>query len=130
MHAVHMAFKCSIATGAVHREGDTWAWVHGALTSAATAALLVCFGTAGSADAAEVPADNKAVTADQTTDINDRQGWEDDTEQPLVEREPFRCDGPAGPRATAAAALRSATAPRLCPRHSTGASASRSRVLR
>ncbi|MFB7758355.1 hypothetical protein ACFC18_53785, partial [Streptomyces sp. NPDC056121] len=65
-----------------------------ALTSVATAALLLCFGTVGTAVAEEVPSDDTAVSADQTTDINDRQGWEDDSDQPINEREPRRCDGP------------------------------------
>jgi hypothetical protein len=65
-----------------------------AATGAATAALLLSIGTAGIANAAEVPADDTAVSADQTTDINDRQGWEDDTDQPVIEKSPYRCDGP------------------------------------
>jgi hypothetical protein len=65
-----------------------------ALTSAATAALLLCFGTVGPAVADEVPADDTAGSVDQTTDINDRQGWEDETDQPINEREPRRCEGP------------------------------------
>ncbi|MEV2193051.1 hypothetical protein AB0I02_18980 [Streptomyces phaeochromogenes] len=66
-----------------------------ASTGAATAAMLLCFGTAGTAAAEEVPADNTAASADQTTDINDRQGWEDDTDQPVHDRTPRRCDGPS-----------------------------------
>lgn len=65
-----------------------------ASTSAATAALLFCFATAGTAAAEEVPADDMAVSADQTTEINNRQGWEDETDQPIQERETRRCDGP------------------------------------
>ncbi|MFI9769344.1 hypothetical protein ACIHJG_21105 [Streptomyces sp. NPDC052415] len=65
-----------------------------ALTSAATAALLACIGTLGTAAADEVPADDTAVSDDQTTDINDRQGWEDETDQPIDERETRRCTGP------------------------------------
>ncbi|MDT9701856.1 hypothetical protein [Streptomyces sp. P17] len=65
-----------------------------ASTGAATAALLLCFGTAGTAAAEEVPADDLVVSADETTDINDRQGWEDETDQPIDERETRRCTGP------------------------------------
>ncbi|MFC7264401.1 hypothetical protein [Streptomyces lutosisoli] len=50
--------------------------------------------TAGTAGAAEVPSDDTATSADQTTDINDRQGWEDETEQPILEKTPYYCDGP------------------------------------
>ncbi|MGI5195656.1 hypothetical protein ACQEVY_18740 [Streptomyces sp. CA-288835] len=66
-----------------------------AATGAATTALLFCFGTAGTAAAEEAP-DVPAISADQTTEINDRQGWEDDTEQPVHEGvKPLRCDGPS-----------------------------------
>ncbi|MFD0001388.1 hypothetical protein ACFVJ4_03050 [Streptomyces sp. NPDC127178] len=65
-----------------------------ASTGAATAALLLCFGTVGTAAAEEVPADDTAFTADETSDINDRQGWEDETDQPITERETRRCTGP------------------------------------
>ncbi|WP_307628020.1 hypothetical protein [Streptomyces turgidiscabies] len=64
-----------------------------ALTSAATA-LLLCLATAGAAVAEEVPSDSTAISADQTTDINDRQGWEDADDQPLSERGPTSCDRP------------------------------------
>ncbi|MFI1212558.1 hypothetical protein ACH4UV_33740 [Streptomyces sp. NPDC020802] len=63
-------------------------------TGAATTALLLCFGTAGTA-AAEEALDDSVVSADQTTEINDRQGWEDDTDQPVAERDARRCDGPS-----------------------------------
>ncbi|MFI1704811.1 hypothetical protein [Streptomyces griseoruber] len=66
-----------------------------ASTSAAIAALFLCFGTVGTASAAEVPTDEAAVAADQTTDINDRPGWEDETEQPTSTKVPSRCDGPS-----------------------------------
>ncbi|MEV2227680.1 hypothetical protein AB0H69_03710 [Streptomyces phaeochromogenes] len=66
-----------------------------ASTSAATTALLLCFGTVGTAAAEEAPVDDTAISADQTTDINDRQGWEDETDQPVLERTPRRCDGPS-----------------------------------
>ncbi|MEU1593094.1 hypothetical protein ABZ468_09545 [Streptomyces sp. NPDC005708] len=66
-----------------------------AVTGVATAALLLCFGNVGTAVAAEVPADDTAVAADQTQEINDRLGWEDDTEQPVHQIDPYRCDGPS-----------------------------------
>ncbi|MET9910425.1 hypothetical protein ABZZ74_27100 [Streptomyces sp. NPDC006476] len=70
-----------------------------ARTSAATA-LLLCFMTAGTAAAEEVPAGgtasetaaSTAISADQTTDINDRQGWVDVDEQPTGEKAPTMCD--------------------------------------
>ncbi|WP_250399487.1 hypothetical protein [Streptomyces cellostaticus] len=64
-----------------------------ALTSAATAALLLCCAAAGTAAAEEAPVDDRAVSADQTTEINDRQRWEDETDQPLQESEPRVCSG-------------------------------------
>ncbi|MEV8031296.1 hypothetical protein [Streptomyces sp. NPDC086182] len=66
-----------------------------ASTSAATAALLLCLVTAGTAGAEEAPTDGNSVAADQTTEINNRQGWEDETDQPIVEVNPRRCDGPS-----------------------------------
>ncbi|MGW1759704.1 hypothetical protein [Streptomyces mirabilis] len=81
MHDLHIVSKCSIATGAVHRKGVTWASVHGALRPALP--LLLCFATAGDAAAEEAPTDGTAVPADQTTEINNRQGWEDETDQPI-----------------------------------------------
>lgn len=63
------------------------------MTSAATA-LLLCFVTAGTAVATEEPSDDTAISADQTRDINDRQGWEDEPEQPVLEKTPYYCDGP------------------------------------
>lgn len=65
-----------------------------ASTGAATAALLLCFGAVGTAAAEEAPAEDIAMSADETTEINDRQGWEDETDQPITERETRRCDGP------------------------------------
>ncbi|MGC0330937.1 hypothetical protein RKD23_003927 [Streptomyces sp. SAI-170] len=62
-----------------------------ALTSAATA-LLLGLTTAHTAAAEEVPSESTA--ADQTTDINDRQGWEDAEEQPLTDVVPLVCDSP------------------------------------
>ncbi|WP_228034101.1 hypothetical protein [Streptomyces spongiae] len=65
------------------------------LTSTATA-LLLCLSTAGTAAADDVPTDDDgAVSADETTDINDRQGWEDDTDQPLSELGPTACEHPS-----------------------------------
>ncbi|MFD7279195.1 hypothetical protein ACFV80_19670 [Streptomyces sp. NPDC059862] len=67
-----------------------------ASTGAATAALLLCFATAGTAAAEEVPADDTAASADETTDINERPGWEDDApEEPIPEPGLRRCDGPS-----------------------------------
>ncbi|MEV0982647.1 hypothetical protein [Streptomyces sp. NPDC049915] len=66
-----------------------------ASTSAAIAALLVCFATTASAVAEEAPADQPTTSTDQTTEINDRQGWEEETEQPVYERLPHHCDGPS-----------------------------------
>ncbi|MER5911959.1 hypothetical protein ABT124_15995 [Streptomyces sp. NPDC001982] len=63
-----------------------------AMTGAATA-LLLCFGMAGTAAAEEAPSDNTTVSDDQTADINDNQGWEDEFEQPVREVTPTRCDG-------------------------------------
>ncbi|MFF2425859.1 hypothetical protein [Streptomyces mirabilis] len=65
-----------------------------AVTGAATA-LLLCFVTAGAAAAEDGPSDGTAMSADQTTDINDRQGWEDSTDQPLNEKAPTVCDTPS-----------------------------------
>jgi hypothetical protein len=67
-----------------------------AVTGAATA-LLLCIMTAGTAAAEEGPSDSAAsdstaISADQTTDINDRQGWEDTDDQPLNEKHPTMCD--------------------------------------
>ncbi|MFF9409063.1 hypothetical protein ACF1B0_26595 [Streptomyces anandii] len=72
-----------------------------AVTGAATA-LLLCIVTAGTAAAEEVPSDSTAsdsaasvstaISADQTTDVNDRQGWEDADDQPLGEKKPTMCD--------------------------------------
>lgn len=67
-----------------------------AVTGAATA-LLLCIMTAGTAAAEEEPSDSgasdsTAISADQTTDINDRQGWEDTADQPLNEKHPTMCD--------------------------------------
>ncbi|MGV9344436.1 hypothetical protein ACWDSD_06410 [Streptomyces spiralis] len=74
-----------------------------AVTGAATA-LLLCLMTAGTAAAEEAPSDstasdsaasdNTAISADQTTDINDRQDWEDTADQPLDEKTPAMCDRP------------------------------------
>ncbi|MEV6840830.1 hypothetical protein AB0N17_41230 [Streptomyces sp. NPDC051133] len=73
-----------------------------AMTGAATA-LLLCLTTAGTAAAEEAPSDtasdsaasaSTAISADQTTDINDRQGWEDTDDQPLNEETPTMCDRP------------------------------------
>ncbi|MFF3414899.1 hypothetical protein ACFYW9_09395 [Streptomyces sp. NPDC002698] len=66
-----------------------------AVTGAATA-LLLFFATAGAATAEEGPSDDTTISADQTTDINDRQGWEDEPEQPVLEKTPYYCDGPGG----------------------------------
>ncbi|MFJ3224286.1 hypothetical protein ACIPJS_13070 [Streptomyces sp. NPDC086783] len=61
-----------------------------ASTGAATLVLLFCAGSAGIAAADETPGDG---TPDgQTTEINDRQGWEDDTDQPIRVFGPTRCD--------------------------------------
>ncbi|MFJ3284344.1 hypothetical protein ACIPMW_03530 [Streptomyces sp. NPDC086669] len=65
-----------------------------ASTGAATAVLLFCFGTVGTATAEEAPADDTSFTADEKSDINDRQGWEDETDQPITERETRACTGP------------------------------------
>jgi hypothetical protein len=66
-----------------------------AATGAATA-LLLCFVTVGTASADELPTgDNSAISADQTADINDRQVWEDATDQPLSEKAPSMCDQPS-----------------------------------
>ncbi|MFF3990207.1 hypothetical protein ACFY0B_37245 [Streptomyces sp. NPDC001797] len=74
-----------------------------AVTGVATA-LLLCFMTAGPAVAEDAPsdgatpdgaaADSTAISAEQTTDVNDRQGWEDVDDQPLGERTPTMCDRP------------------------------------
>ncbi|MGV9249776.1 hypothetical protein [Streptomyces sp. NPDC003710] len=74
-----------------------------AVTGAATA-LLLCLMTAGTAAAEEVPSDSTAsgntashstaISTDQTTDINDRQNWEDADDQPLSENAPRMCDRP------------------------------------
>jgi hypothetical protein len=69
-----------------------------AVTGAATA-LLLCIVGAGTAAAEEVPSDSAAsdstaISADQTTDINDRQGWEGTDAQPLNENTPAMCDRP------------------------------------
>ncbi|WP_158697810.1 hypothetical protein [Streptomyces prunicolor] len=72
-----------------------------ASTGAAIAAVLLCFGSMGTAVAEELPSDGAAVTddtaisADQTTDVNDRQGWEDDADQPLSVDAPSVCDQPS-----------------------------------
>ncbi|MCX4740815.1 hypothetical protein [Streptomyces antibioticus] len=63
-----------------------------ALTSAAIA-LLLCLTAAGTAAAEDVPSDGSAA-ADQTTDINDRQGWEDAEAQPITGVVPPVCDSP------------------------------------
>jgi hypothetical protein len=64
------------------------------LTSAATA-LLLGLSTAGTAAADDVPTgDDGAVSAAETTDINDRPGWEDDEDQPLSEWGPTACEHP------------------------------------
>jgi hypothetical protein len=65
-----------------------------ASTGAATAALLLCFAATGTAAAEEAPVDGTAVSADQTTEIDNRQGWEDESDQPITEVEPRQCDGP------------------------------------
>ncbi|MFI9647392.1 hypothetical protein ACIHAA_13995 [Streptomyces sp. NPDC052040] len=75
-----------------------------ALTSAATA-LLLCLVTAGTASAEEVPADNvtpngsvsdsAAISASQTTDMNDRAGWDDAEGRPLSDNVPAMCDTPS-----------------------------------
>ncbi|MFJ9350269.1 hypothetical protein [Streptomyces sp. NPDC101237] len=74
-----------------------------AVTGAATA-LLLCLVTGGTAVAEEAPSgsttsdsaasDNTAISADQTTDVNDRQGWEDTTDRPVEEKTPTMCDRP------------------------------------
>ncbi|MGA5041646.1 hypothetical protein ACPCA8_32000 [Streptomyces capoamus] len=65
------------------------------VTGAATA-LLLCFVTAGTATAEESPVgDTNTTTADQTTEINDRQDWEDAADQPLEETGPAVCDNPS-----------------------------------
>jgi hypothetical protein len=64
-----------------------------ASTGAATAALLLCFAAAGTAVADEAPTDDTTASSDQTTDINDRQGWEDETDQPVENGHQY-CDGP------------------------------------
>ncbi|RPF34734.1 hypothetical protein [Streptomyces sp. TLI_185] len=69
-----------------------------AVTGAATA-LLLCLVTAGTATAEETPSDSTAsdstaISADQTTEINDRQGWEDTDDQPLSDKHPTMCDRP------------------------------------
>lgn len=71
------------------------------MTGAATA-LLLCLMSAGTAAAEEAPSDSTAsesagsdsttISADQTTDINDRQGWEDTDDQPLSDKAPTMCD--------------------------------------
>ncbi|MFH9549177.1 hypothetical protein [Streptomyces sp. NPDC017435] len=65
-----------------------------AATGAATA-LLLCFVTAGAAAAEEVPSESTAIGADQTADVNGREGWEDGTDQPLPEQAPTLCDTPS-----------------------------------
>ncbi|MFJ3716260.1 hypothetical protein [Streptomyces sp. NPDC090057] len=64
-----------------------------ALTSAA-AALLLCLTAAGTAAAEEQPVDETAASADQTVEINDRQGWEDETDKPLPDGLSGICSGP------------------------------------
>ncbi|MGW3723851.1 hypothetical protein [Streptomyces sp. NPDC000851] len=50
----------------------------------------------GSAAAADNSSAGDPTTSDsQTTDINDRQGWEDEADQPVSDREVRRCDGPS-----------------------------------
>lgn len=71
-----------------------------ASTGAAIAALLFSVGSAGTAVAEEAPSDgtvasDAAISAGQTTDISDRQGWEEDTVQPLSEKAPAACDTPS-----------------------------------
>lgn len=96
-HALHIMSKCSIATGAVHQQRcHMGISSRRALTGAATA-LLLCLTTAGTAAADEAPSDSAAsastaISADQTTDINDRQDWEDTDYQPLDEKSPTMCD--------------------------------------
>ncbi|MFE6175313.1 hypothetical protein [Streptomyces sp. NPDC056464] len=65
-----------------------------ASTGAATAVLLLCFATAGTAAADEAPTDDTAVSADQTIEVNDEQGWEDGPEEPLDDSGQRQCDGP------------------------------------
>jgi hypothetical protein len=70
----------------------------------AAAALLLSLMTAGTAVADEAPADSTAsdsaalestaISADQTTDINDRQGWEDTDDHLLDDKAPAMCDRP------------------------------------
>ncbi|MEU9157163.1 hypothetical protein AB0D59_43130 [Streptomyces sp. NPDC048417] len=65
------------------------------LTGAATA-LLLGLSAVGTAAADDVPSDNDdSVSAAETTDINDRQGWEDDADQPLSEIGPQACEHPS-----------------------------------
>ncbi|MFI9249628.1 hypothetical protein [Streptomyces sp. NPDC053069] len=64
------------------------------MTGAATA-LLLCFVTAGTAAAEDVPSDNAEISASQTTDVNDRQGWEDGIDQPVEDNTPALCDTPS-----------------------------------
>ncbi|MFI9149755.1 hypothetical protein [Streptomyces sp. NPDC053367] len=73
------------------------------VTGAATV-MLLCLATAGTAVADETQSDgtapdstapdSMAISADQTTDINDRQGWEDTDDQPLGEKTATMCDRP------------------------------------
>ncbi|MEH0424532.1 hypothetical protein [Streptomyces sp. B21-083] len=65
-----------------------------ASTGAAIAALLLCFGAAGTAAAEEEAADGAAVSVDQATEINDKPGWEDGTDKPINDRDTRICDGP------------------------------------
>ncbi|MEU6595085.1 hypothetical protein ABZ923_38810 [Streptomyces sp. NPDC046881] len=65
------------------------------LASAATA-LLLGFSAAGTAAAEDVPVDDDGgVSAAETTDINDRQGWDDPMDQPLSEVGPQACEHPS-----------------------------------
>lgn len=65
-----------------------------ASTGAAALAVLLCLASAGTAVAEEAPRDASAVSADGTTDINDRQAWDDQADQPLKETGPSFCAGP------------------------------------
>ncbi|MDT0570957.1 hypothetical protein RM704_26435 [Streptomyces sp. DSM 3412] len=62
-------------------------------STSAAAVLLLCFTTVGTATAADAPPGESVVASeDDTTEINDRQDWEDETEQPVLDREPQRCE--------------------------------------